>query len=109
MSDAAPSYAPPSYANGGSETALIGETIGQHFDRTVARWGDRPGLIVHQQSIQWSWSELGSRVDAFAQTAEEPDAGDPHLTAIAHFANSFAGKLIRSAHSHRPSRNSLLG
>jgi fatty-acyl-CoA synthase len=61
MSDAAPSY-----AHGGSETALIGETIGAHFDRTVARWGDRPGLIVHQQSIQWTWAELGRRVDAFA-------------------------------------------
>ncbi len=60
------SDAPPSYAHGGSETTLIGETIGQHFDRTVARWGDRPGLIVHQQSIQWTWSELGRRVDAFA-------------------------------------------
>ncbi|HET6607895.1 MAG TPA: AMP-binding protein [Rhodopila sp.] len=61
MSDAAPSY-----AHGGSETALIGETIGQQFDRTIARWGDRPGLIVHQQSVQWSWAELGRRVDAFA-------------------------------------------
>ncbi|HVY17827.1 MAG TPA: AMP-binding protein [Rhodopila sp.] len=61
MSDAARSY-----AHGGSETAMIGDTIGQQFDRTVARWGDRDGLIVHQHAIRWSWAELGRRVDAFA-------------------------------------------
>ena len=33
-----------SYAHGGSTAPLIGETIGVHFDRTVALWGDRPGL-----------------------------------------------------------------
>jgi fatty-acyl-CoA synthase len=56
----------PSYAHGGSAKPLIGETIGMHFDRTVARWGDRPGLIVHRQGIEWSWAELGRHVDAFA-------------------------------------------
>ena len=35
-----------SYASGPSAVPLLGETIGAHFDRTVARWGDRPGLIV---------------------------------------------------------------
>ena len=45
---------------------LIGETIGRHFDRTVARWGDRPALIVRQQGMRWTYRELGERVDAFA-------------------------------------------
>ena len=55
-----------SYVSGTSTVPLLGETIGAHFDRTVARWGDRPGLIVRQQGINWSWHALGERVDGFA-------------------------------------------
>ena len=55
-----------SYVTGQSTQALIGETIGLNFDRTVAQWGDRPGLIVRQQGIRWSYAELGTKVDAFA-------------------------------------------
>ena len=55
-----------SYVHGGSTTPLLGETIGAHFDRTVARWGDRPALISCQQGIHWSYRELGERVEAFA-------------------------------------------
>ena len=55
-----------SYAHGASDLPLIGETIGASFDRTVATWSDRPGLIVRQQSIRWTYRELGERVDAFA-------------------------------------------
>ena len=56
----------PSYMHGASGQPMIGDTIGVHFDRTVARFADRPGLIVHQQGINWTWSELARRVDAFA-------------------------------------------
>jgi len=56
----------PSYAHGGSATPMIGETIGVHFNRTIARWAERPGLVVRQQGINWSWKELGAKVDAFA-------------------------------------------
>jgi fatty-acyl-CoA synthase len=55
-----------SYAHGTSNSALIGETIGRSFDRTVARRADRPALIACQQGIRWSWRELGEKVDAFA-------------------------------------------
>ena len=58
--------AAPSYAHGTSTVALIGETIGRYFDRTVARCGDRPGLIACQQAVRWSYRELGEKVDAFA-------------------------------------------
>jgi fatty-acyl-CoA synthase len=58
--------AAPSYVHGASSVPLIGDTIGAHFDRTVARWGDRPGLVVRQQAIHWTYAELGARVDAFA-------------------------------------------
>jgi fatty-acyl-CoA synthase len=55
-----------SYVHGASNVALIGETIGRNFDRTVARWGDRPALIVRQQAIRWNYRDLGEKVDAFA-------------------------------------------
>ncbi len=55
-----------SYAHGASNVPLIGETIGAHFDRTVARWGERPALVVRQQGVRWSYRELGEKVDAFA-------------------------------------------
>ncbi len=55
-----------SYVSGTSSVPLIGETIGQHFDRTVARWPDRPALIDRGQNMRWTWRELGAAVDAFA-------------------------------------------
>ncbi len=55
-----------SYAHGLGTAPLIGETIGVHFDRTVERWGTQPALISRQQSIRWTWRELGAKVDAFA-------------------------------------------
>jgi fatty-acyl-CoA synthase len=55
-----------SYASGPSSVPLLGETIGMHFDRAVARWPDLPALIVRQQTKRWTWRELGERVDAFA-------------------------------------------
>jgi fatty-acyl-CoA synthase len=58
--------AEPSYQHGASDQPMLGDTIGQHFDRTVARWPNRPGLIVHQQQVSWTWSELAERVDAVA-------------------------------------------
>ena len=58
--------AAPSYAHGTSTVSLLGETIGNCFDRTVARCGGRPALIARQQGIRWTYRELSERVDAFA-------------------------------------------
>ncbi len=55
-----------SYVSGGSDVALIGDTIGQHFDKVAARYPDRPALIARQQNIRWTWRELAQRVDEFA-------------------------------------------
>jgi len=56
----------PSYVHGASNVPLIGETIGVHFDRIVARFPEREALIVRHQNIHWSWRELQRQVDAFA-------------------------------------------
>jgi fatty-acyl-CoA synthase len=56
----------PSYVHGASNVPLIGETIGVHFDRIVARFPEREALVVRHQNIHWSWRELQRQVDAFA-------------------------------------------
>ena len=56
----------PSYVHGASETPLIGETIGVHFDRIAERFAERDALIVRHQQVRWTYRELQRRVDAFA-------------------------------------------
>ncbi|MBM3532856.1 MAG: AMP-binding protein [Alphaproteobacteria bacterium] len=56
----------PSYDHGTSPIKLIGDTIGQHFDRIVAAHRDRDALIVRHQDVRWSYGELGRRVDDLA-------------------------------------------
>ena len=56
----------PSYVHGASEVPLIGETIGVHFDRIAARFGERDALIVRHQDIRWSYHELREKAEAFA-------------------------------------------
>src|SRR6185437_11591356 len=56
----------PSYVSGASTVPLLGETIGANLDRAMARWGDRPALIVRQQGIRWSYRELGDRARRLA-------------------------------------------
>ena len=55
-----------SYVHGVSETPLIGDTIGGHFDKAAARWGERDALIVRHQNVRWTYGELKTKVDAFA-------------------------------------------
>ena len=55
-----------SYVHGASDTALIGETIGVHFDAAVARWHNHDALVVRHQDIRWTWADLKQRVDDFA-------------------------------------------
>ena len=55
-----------SYVHGAIDTPLLGETLGASFDRSVARWGERPALVVRSQGVRWSYRELGARAEAFA-------------------------------------------
>ena len=56
----------PSYVHGASPTALIGDTIGAHFDRMAAKHASREALVVRHQGVRWSWAELKRRVDNLA-------------------------------------------
>jgi fatty-acyl-CoA synthase len=55
-----------SYVHGASAVPLIGNTIGVHFDRAVARWPESEALVVRHQGVRWTYRELQQQVDAFA-------------------------------------------
>jgi fatty-acyl-CoA synthase len=56
----------PSYASGTSEVPLLGDTIGDNFDRTVAAFGDRDALVDRAAGKRWTYRELAAEVDALA-------------------------------------------
>ncbi|MEU9918563.1 AMP-binding protein [Streptomyces sp. NPDC051001] len=55
-----------SYASGVSETPLLDETIGSHFDRIVAAFGERDALVDVPTERRWTYRELAEEVDAVA-------------------------------------------
>ena len=55
-----------SYASGLSDTPLLGDTIGDNFDRTVAAFADRDALVDHASGRRWTYGELAAQVDALA-------------------------------------------
>lgn len=54
------------HVSGATDLPLIDTTIGQAFDGTVARFAERPALIVRHQNIRWSYKEFAEQVDGFA-------------------------------------------
>ena len=55
-----------SYASGTFGVALLGDTIGDNFDRTAARFGDRAALVDGPADRRWTYRELAADVDAVA-------------------------------------------
>ncbi|MEE2032329.1 AMP-binding protein [Rhodococcus chondri] len=56
----------PSYAQGAWDVPLLGDTIGDNLDRTVARHGDREALVDRAAGRRWTYTELAADVDALA-------------------------------------------
>lgn len=56
----------PSYASGPSEVSLLGETIGENFERIVAQFPDREALVSCHQNLRFTYSELNAEVDRVA-------------------------------------------
>ena len=56
----------PSYASGTSTRPLLGETIGENLDRTVAAHGDREALVDRASGRRWTYTQLLADVDALA-------------------------------------------
>ena len=55
-----------SYVHGAHATPLIGETIGVHFDRCVARWPGHEALVACRAGLRLTYAELAERVDRLA-------------------------------------------
>jgi fatty-acyl-CoA synthase len=55
-----------SYAHGACDQALLGETIGQNFERTVARVPDSEALVCCHQGLRYTYAELNDAVDRLA-------------------------------------------
>ena len=55
-----------SYASGTFGVALLGDTIGDNFDRTAARFSDRAALVDGPARRRWTYRELAADVDAVA-------------------------------------------
>jgi fatty-acyl-CoA synthase len=56
----------PSYASGTSDVPLLGETIGDNFDRMVAADPDREALVDVPTGQRWTYAQLRADVDALA-------------------------------------------
>ncbi|MDT0500582.1 MULTISPECIES: AMP-binding protein [unclassified Halomonas] len=56
-----------SYVSGTSDTPLKGQTIGDCFDETVARFPDGDALISRHQGLRYTWKELQEAVDQAAR------------------------------------------
>ncbi|MEU4251205.1 AMP-binding protein [Amycolatopsis sp. NPDC026612] len=56
----------PSYASGISDVPLLGDTIGDNFDRTVAAFGERDALVDRTAGRRWTYRELAAEVNALA-------------------------------------------
>jgi fatty-acyl-CoA synthase len=96
--------AAPSYVHGSSDRALIGDTIGVHFDRITERHAERPALVVRQQAVRWTWGALRRRVDNLAVSlrrlglapGERIGIGSPNRAewVLTQFATAKAGLVL---------------
>jgi fatty-acyl-CoA synthase len=57
----------PSYASGTSTTPLLGDTIGDNLDRTIARFPDREALVSVHQDLRYTYAQFGEAVDRCAR------------------------------------------
>lgn len=56
-----------SYASGESVNPLLGQTIGENFCQTVARYPEHDALVVRSQNFRATYRELGVLVDRAAR------------------------------------------
>ena len=57
---------PHSYVQGSTDVPLIEDTIGVTFDKAAAQWPDNEALVVRDQNVRWTYSQLHLYVDEFA-------------------------------------------
>ncbi|HUJ35590.1 MAG TPA: AMP-binding protein [Solirubrobacteraceae bacterium] len=55
-----------SYAHGAHADPLLGETVGQNLERTIARVPDAEALVSCHQGLRYTYTEFGEAVDRLA-------------------------------------------
>jgi fatty-acyl-CoA synthase len=55
-----------SYSHGACDIPLLGETIGDNLERTVAQHGDREALVSCHQGLRYTYAELDRQVNRVA-------------------------------------------
>jgi fatty-acyl-CoA synthase len=65
----------PSYASGTAEAPLLGDTIGEDFDRMAAAYADREALVDCPTGRRWTYRELAAAIDALATGLSERGIG----------------------------------
>jgi fatty-acyl-CoA synthase len=55
-----------SYVQGSIDVPLIEDTIGGNFDKAAAQWPANEALVVKDQNVRWTYSQLHTYVDEFA-------------------------------------------
>ena len=56
-----------SYVSGTGDLPLLGQTIGDNLDATVARFGDREALVESATGRRWTYAEFQADVDRLAR------------------------------------------
>src|SRR6476659_1704743 len=64
VSTAAPTF--PSYASGTSDVPLLGDTIGDNFDRVVAAQPDHEAMVDVPSGRRWTYAQMREDVDTVA-------------------------------------------
>src|SRR3954462_5307203 len=104
----------PSYASGTSSTPLLGDTIGDNLDRTIARFGDREALVSVHQDLRYTYAQFSEAGDRLARAfiAAGIEAGDrvgiwsPNCAewALVQYATAKAGIILVNINpAYRPS------
>ena len=103
-----------SYTHGGSGLPLLGITVSGVLDAAAARWPDKDALIVIDQGVRWSWSELRERARALAagllaiglQPGDRIGMLAPNRAEwlLAQFGSAYAGLILVNINpAYRPS------
>jgi len=103
-----------SYVHGTSRKPLLGETIGEAFDRVADHFSEREALVVCDQDVRMTYGELKGAVDALAanlvatglQPGERIGIWAPNRAEwiIAQFATAKAGLILVNVNpAYRPS------
>jgi fatty-acyl-CoA synthase len=93
-----------SYSHGGAGPPLLGVTVSGVLDNAASNWPENDALVVADQGIRWSWSELRERARLLAAgllaTGLEPGdrigmlAPNRAEWLLAQFGSAYAGLIL---------------